>query len=167
MPLSYLKSMQLAVALQKNAELTNAKVSLSKDSVTFRPAIEKMRCPSCGEEIEPDTEIAVCNRCGGGQHILCSFGTKKCATCGTVLEMATESEKEAAIEVIKAKNKRKPLSDKAVTITQATEKARCAQCNGKIKKGFDIAVCKTCQSTEHKLCAELSMKCGKCGASFE
>jgi hypothetical protein len=52
-------------------------------------------------------------------------------------------------------------------IARAIEPAICSSCNGKIKPGFDIAICKSCQSVEHLPCAKRTKKCGSCGAALE
>jgi len=54
-----------------------------------------------------------------------------------------------------------------VIMAQAMKKARCSSCNGKIKVGFEIAICNKCQSIEHVACAKRVRKCGSCGASFD
>jgi CARDB len=50
---------------------------------------------------------------------------------------------------------------------RATEMTTCSSCNGKVKPGFDIAVCLKCNSTEHLACAKRTKKCGNCGATLE
>jgi len=50
---------------------------------------------------------------------------------------------------------------------RATDATTCSSCNGKIKPGFDIAVCLKCNSTEHLACAKRTKKCGSCGATLE
>jgi len=55
----------------------------------------------------------------------------------------------------------------SVRVARAIEPATCSSCNGKIKPGFDIAVCLKCQSVEHLPCAKRTKKCGNCGATLE
>lgn len=50
---------------------------------------------------------------------------------------------------------------------RATEPTTCSSCNGKVKPGFDIAVCLKCNGTEHLACAKRTKKCGSCGAALE
>ena len=149
------------------AELASAKLYLSKKSITISKASERTECSSCKSQIEPGVDVSLCNKCGSVHHIACANDSKRCGACGAIFEVATELERKAEWENINREHVKKPLSDAAVTITKATEKARCSHCNGKIKKGFDIAICKVCQGVEHKMCAEMAMKCGNCGASFE
>ncbi|MEM4264689.1 MAG: hypothetical protein QW505_02770 [Thermoplasmata archaeon] len=52
-------------------------------------------------------------------------------------------------------------------IARATEPAKCASCSGKIKPGFDIAICNKCNSIAHLACAKRTRKCGNCGATLE
>lgn len=54
-----------------------------------------------------------------------------------------------------------------VRVARAIEPATCSSCNGKIKPGFDIAVCLKCQSVEHLPCAKRTKKCGSCGAPLD
>jgi hypothetical protein len=49
----------------------------------------------------------------------------------------------------------------------ATEPTTCSSCNGKVKPGFDIAICRKCNSAEHLACAKRTKKCGSCGAALE
>ena len=51
-------------------------------------------------------------------------------------------------------------------IARAIEPAICSSCNGKIKPGFDIAICMNCKSVEHLPCAKRTKKCGNCGATM-
>jgi len=164
---SYLYNLKLAKGLQQSAELASAKLYLSKKSISLTKATEKTECSSCKDPIDPGLDVSLCAKCGSVHHVVCANESRKCGGCGAVFEVASDSEREAELEIIRNEWKKKQPSDVKVTITKATEKAKCSHCNGKIKKGFDIAICKVCQSVEHKMCAEIAMKCDKCGASFE
>ncbi|MDH4123533.1 MAG: hypothetical protein OEV21_05585 [Thermoplasmata archaeon] len=52
-------------------------------------------------------------------------------------------------------------------IARATEIGKCSSCSGKIKPGFDIAICNKCQNMEHLACAKRSHRCGVCGAALD
>jgi len=67
----------------------------------------------------------------------------------------------------KATVKVKGGKEPSVRVARATEPATCSSCNGKIKPGFDIAVCLKCESVEHLPCAKRSKKCGNCGAPLD
>lgn len=55
----------------------------------------------------------------------------------------------------------------SVRIARALEPTTCSSCKGKIKPGFDIAVCLKCEAVEHLPCAKRTKKCGNCGAALE
>ena len=78
------------------------------------------------------------------------------------LQLAKQLEEKAKEEAAK---KALPITN--VVMAQAMKKARCSSCNGKIKAGFEIAICNKCQSVEHVVCAKRVRKCGGCGASFD
>ena len=78
------------------------------------------------------------------------------------LQLAKQLEEKAKEE---ATRKAPPIAN--VVTAQAMKKARCSSCNGKIKVGFEIAICNKCQSVEHMACAKRVRKCGGCGASFD
>jgi tetratricopeptide (TPR) repeat protein len=50
-------------------------------------------------------------------------------------------------------------------LTRATEVAKCANCQGKIKQGFDIVSCR-CGSQLHLACAKRTAKCPVCGQTY-
>jgi len=52
-------------------------------------------------------------------------------------------------------------------IARAIEPAKCVSCSGKIKPGFDIAICNKCNSISHLACAKRTKKCGNCGATLD
>jgi len=78
------------------------------------------------------------------------------------MQLAKQLEEKAREEAAK---QAPPIAN--VIMAQATKKARCSTCNGKIKVGFEIAICNKCQSVEHVACAKRVRKCGGCGASFD
>jgi len=78
------------------------------------------------------------------------------------LQLAKQLEEKAKEE---AARKAPPITN--VVMAQAMKKARCSSCNGKIKVGFEIAICNKCQSVEHVACAKRVRKCGSCSASFD
>ena len=52
-------------------------------------------------------------------------------------------------------------------IARATEPTKCVSCSGKIKPGFDIAICNKCNGVAHLACAKRTRKCGNCGATLD
>lgn len=52
-------------------------------------------------------------------------------------------------------------------IARAIEPTKCVSCSGKIKPGFDIAVCNKCNGIAHLACAKRTRKCGSCGATLD
>lgn len=164
---SPLWKMKIVKGIQQKAELANAKLYLSKKSITISKASSKTECSTCKNQIETDEDVSICNKCGSAHHITCANDSKRCGACGAVFEIASELERDTELEAVRNEGKRKPLSDAAVTFTIAAEKGRCSLCNGKIKKESHIAICRVCKSVEHELCAKAIRKCGNCDVNFE
>lgn len=47
-------------------------------------------------------------------------------------------------------------------MARAEKTVKCAICNGKIRPGFDIAICNKCENLQHWVCAKRTKKCGNC-----
>jgi hypothetical protein len=50
-------------------------------------------------------------------------------------------------------------------VGRANSPAKCANCQGKIKQGFDIVTCR-CGSVQHLACAKRTSSCPTCGQSY-